>query len=171
MKKSWLALLGFGGAVAATAWFGSRYSPGNSETREWYEGLDKPPYNPPDYVFPIVWSTLYTLIAISGWRVWRSDASSNRSRALALWAGQLIANADWTRLFFGEHRPKRALVDVLVLETAIILYILQSDDVDRAAAFCFIPYAAWTAFATVLNAEIVRRNPQASRQSPMPEAA
>src|SRR5580700_1912748 len=92
--KSWLALAGFGAAVAGAAWFGSRYSPRDARTKLWYDRLDKPSYNPPQYVFPIVWSSLYTLIAISGWRVWREEDSNERSHALALWAGQLASNAE-----------------------------------------------------------------------------
>ena len=161
LKKSCsaLALLGFGAAVAGTAWFGSRYSPKDPRIRDWYSALNKPAFNPPDAVFPVVWSALYALMAISGWRVWRRDNSPERTRALAFWGAQLATNADWTRLFFGERRPKRALADVLLLEALIIRYITLARKVDAPAAGYFVPYAAWVAFATLLNAEIVRRNP------------
>ncbi len=169
--KSWLALAGFGAAVAGAAWFGSRYTPRDPRTKLWYERLDKPSYNPPQYVFPIVWSSLYTLIAISGWRVWREEGSNERSHALALWAGQLASNAEWTKLFFGEHRPTKALLDVVLLESTILKYIRAARKVDPAAAWCFVPYAAWVGFATVLNADIARRNPDASKKWPRAKAA
>lgn len=170
-SKSLLALAGFGAAVGAAAWYGSRYSPKDARTRLWYNRLDKPSYNPPDYVFPIVWSALYSLMAISGWRVWREENSPERSRALRLWATQLTSNAEWTKLFFGKHQPLSALADVVALESMIVRYIATARKVDTGAALCFVPYAAWVGFATVLNADIVRRNPDAWRKFPKPRAA
>jgi tryptophan-rich sensory protein len=166
---SLVALLGFGAGVAAAAWFGSRYSPRNSRNRLWYRRLDKPPFNPPDAIFPAVWTLLYALIAFSGWRTWQAEDSRQRSRALRLWVKQLITNSQWSRLFFGQHRPKAALGDVLLLETQILRYILNTKDVDSAAALAFVPYAVWVAFAAALNAEIVRRNPDAEKM--LPQAA
>jgi benzodiazapine receptor len=169
--KSLLALAGFGAAVAGAAWFGSRYSPKDARTRLWYSRLEKPNYNPPNYVLPIAWGTLYTLMAISGWRVWQEKDSPERSKALRLWAAQLASNAEWTKLFFGEHRPVRALADVIALESMILRYIATARKVDAGAALCFVPYAAWVGFATVLNADIARRNPDAWKKFPRPRAA
>jgi tryptophan-rich sensory protein len=169
MKKrsnGWLALLGFGAVVAGAGWLGARYSPRDLRTRVWYKRLEKPSYNPPNYVFPIVWASLYSLIAISGWRIWREEDSPERARALRLWATQLATNAEWTKLFFGEHRPKLALANVVSLESMIVNYILAAKEIDGAAAACFVPYAAWVAFATLLNEEIVRRNPRAETMLP-----
>lgn len=168
MKRSYsgLALFGFGVAVAAAGWFGARYSPRDSRTRLWYKRLDKPPYDPPNAVFPIVWTALYSLIALSGWRVWQQEDSPERSRALRLWASQLATNAEWTRLFFGQHRPKHSLANIVTLQALIISYILTASEVDRKAAALFYPYAGWVAFAALLNAEIVRRNPDAERIFP-----
>lgn len=173
MKKSRspLALLGFAAAAACAAWIGARHSPRDVRTRLWYSRLAKPPFHPPDAVFPVVWSILYSLMAISGWRIWTSDDSPERAHALRLWAMQLATNAEWTRLFFGEHRPKRALADVILLEALVLRYIANAREVDAPAAACFFPYAAWVAFAAVLNAEIVRRNPKAERKFPHPANA
>jgi len=88
--------------------------------------------------------------------------SRQRDAALRLWISQLAANAQWSKLFFGQRRPTLALVDVFALEGSIIAYIATAHKVDRAAAYAFVPYAAWIAFATVLNAEILRLNPQLS---------
>lgn len=170
-SKSLLALAGFGAAVAGAAWFGSRYSPKDPRTKLWYNRLDKPSYNPPDYVFPVVWSSLYALMAISGWRVWNAEDSPERSRALRLWATQLASNAEWTKLFFGKHQPVSALIDVVGLESMIVRYIATARKVDTGAALCFVPYAAWVGFATVLNADIARRNPEAWKKFPHPKAA
>ncbi len=159
-SRSLLALAGFGLATAGVAWYGSRYSRKGSRDL-WYAQLDKPSFTPPDQVFPVVWTTLYALIAWSGWRIWSAAPSRTRNAALRLWISQLAENAQWSKLFFGQHRPTLALADVLALEGTIFSYITAAGKVDSAAAAAFIPYAAWVAFATVLNAEIIRRNPRA----------
>ena len=176
MKKSkrhssLLALAGFGAAALAAGWIGSRYSPKDTRTRLWYRRLKKPSFNPPQYVFPVVWTALYALMAVSGWRVWRSEDSPERSRALSLWASQLVSNAAWTKLFFGEHQPVLALADVIALESMVVRYIVTANKVDRPAAACFVPYAGWVAFATMLNADIARLNPDARKKYPRPRAA
>ena len=102
MKKSVLAAAIFGAAVAGAAILGSQFTP-QGNRREWYESLEKPPFNPPDLAFPIAWTTLYTLIAISGFRVWRTEKGSERTRALALWTTQLALNAAWSPIFFGAR--------------------------------------------------------------------
>ena len=157
---SLLALAGFGLATAGAALYGARYSRGNRDG--WYRDLRKPSFTPPDNVFPVAWTTLYALIAYSGWRVWSAAPSRQRDAALRLWISQLAAYAQWSKLFFGQRRPTLALVDVFALEGSIIAYIATAHKVDRAAAYAFVPYAAWIAFATVLNAEILRLNPQLS---------
>lgn len=163
-----LALFGFGIAVAAAAWIGSRYSPRDLRTRLWYARLKKPSFNPPDAVFPVVWTVLYSLMAVSGWRVWQQRDSQERTLALRLWVSQLLSNAEWTRIFFGEHLPTWSLANILGLESAVVGYILEARKVDKTAAALFVPYAAWVAFATLLNEEIVRRNPDAAQMFPGP---
>jgi translocator protein len=156
-SRSLLALAGFGLVTAGAAWYGSRYRrKGNRD--QWYRQLEKPSFTPPEEVFPVVWTSLYALIAWSGWRVWCAAPSRHRSAALRLWISQLAANAKWSKLFFGQHRPIAALTDAIALEGTIFSYMNSAWKVDQAAAGAFIPYAAWIAFATVLNAEIARRN-------------
>jgi tryptophan-rich sensory protein len=156
-SKSLLALAGFGLATAGAAWYGSRYSRGNRDG--WYRNLRKPNFTPPDEVFPVAWTGLYALIAYSGWRVWSAAPSPQRDKALRLWISQLAANAQWSKLFFKQRSPVLALADIFALEGSIIGYIAAAHRVDRTAAYAFVPYAAWVAFATVLNAEILRLNP------------
>jgi translocator protein len=170
-SNSMLALLGFGAVVAGAALFGSRYSPRDARTKLWYQRLDKPKYNPPQSLYPVIWTALYASMAYSGWKTWQAEDSPERSRALRLWASQLVANAEWTMLFFGEHRPKKALADVLLLESTILRYIKTAAKVDRTAAVSFVPYAAWVAFALVLNADIARRNPYAEDMFPRSRVA
>ena len=160
---SFFAFAGFAAGTIAAAWFGSRYNPSKGETKIWYKTLRKPAYNPPRAVFPIVWPILYGLMTWSAYRVWRHESSPERSRALALWAAQLGTNAAWSKLFFGEHRPDLALVDVDVMRALIVAYMESAYQVDRTAAAAFVPYLGWVTFARKLNKEIVRRNPPERR--------
>lgn len=160
-SNSLLALAGFGLVTAGAAWYAARSTPRGSRNA-WYRALEKPSFTPPDKVIPVVWTTLYALIAFSGWRIWSAAPSRSRNAALRLWISQLAANAKWSHLFFGQHHPVLALADVLALESAIFSYIRAAHKVDRAAAYAFVPYGVWVAFATALNAEILRLNPEAA---------
>lgn len=155
---SLLAFAGFVAGTIAAAWFGSRHSPSHGDTKLWYKTLRKPAYDPPHFLFPIVWTGLYALIAFSGWRIWREPDSAERTRALALWAAQLTANAAWSKLFFGKQRPDWALADVTLMRMLIVAYIKEAHRVDRLAALAFMPYLAWVGFAKKLNRDIVRLN-------------
>lgn len=146
------------GAVVSSALLGSRFNPGRGETREWYDNLDKPSFNPPDGVFPAVWSALYTLMAISAYRAATRGDGRGRALSLGLWGTQLALNAAWSPLFFGAKKPGWALVDLAALLGAIAAYTTVVRRVDAKASLMMAPYLAWVAFAGVLNAEIVRRN-------------
>ncbi|HEX8273251.1 MAG TPA: TspO/MBR family protein [Longimicrobiaceae bacterium] len=162
-KNSGWALLGFAAAVTAAASLAAVDSPRAGETMRWYDRLDKPRWTPPKPVFPVAWTALYTMIALSGWRVWKRPDGADRSRALALWGAQLGLNAAWTPIFFSARRPTAALVDVAALVPAVAAYGLAAARVDRAAGWMMAPYLAWTGFAAALNADIVRRNPDDGR--------
>jgi tryptophan-rich sensory protein len=124
----------------------------------WYARLDKPPFQPPSWVFPPVWTALYGLMAASAFRVWKGPPGPARTRALALWGGQLALNGAWSWLFFGQGRLRGALAEVLALGAGIGAYTAAARRVDRPAAWMMAPYLAWTGFATLLNADIARRN-------------
>jgi tryptophan-rich sensory protein len=109
-------------------------------------------------VFAPVWTTLYVLIGIAGWRVWRTPPSAARTRTLQLWAAQLVLNAIWSPLFFGAHQMTWALVEIVVLWVAIVATLLSAWRVDRPAGALLVPYLAWVTFATVLNAGFVALN-------------
>jgi translocator protein len=153
-----LALLLSG--VAASALLGTRFTPTRgTEIGDWYRSLNKSPLTPPDGVFGPVWTTLYALMAIAGYRIWsRCDRSSERTRALALWPAQLALNAAWSPIFFGAKRPDIAMLDLVALWIALVLFVRDASKVDKPAAAMFAPYVAWVTFAGVLNAEIIRRN-------------
>ncbi|HVV65301.1 MAG TPA: TspO/MBR family protein [Rhizomicrobium sp.] len=147
----WIALIGFlvlvmGGGLV----IGYLTAPS-----AWYDGLAKPPFNPPGWVFAPVWTALYALIAIAGWRVWLEDAGGWPMR---LWWLQLALNFIWSPLFFGAHRIGLALADILLLLAAILAFIAVCSRQDRLAAWLFAPYAAWVGFASLLNWSILALN-------------
>jgi tryptophan-rich sensory protein len=153
---SGLGLAAFAALTAAVAALGAR----GSRPGPWYRSLEKPAFTPPDRVFPVVWSVLYGLIALSGWRVWRQRGRPGRGWALGLWTTQLGLNGAWSWLFFGRRRARAALAEVGLMLASIAAYTKAAEQIDRPAALLMVPYLGWTAFATALNAEIVRRNPR-----------
>ena len=121
----------------------------------WYAALAKPWFNPPNWLFGPVWSIIYLLVAIAGWRTWERDRNS---LAMTLWWVQMALNLLWSPIFFTAHWPSVALAVILLLLAAILAFIARQWSDDRISAALFIPYAAWVGFASVLNAAIVRLN-------------
>ncbi|MEW9807697.1 TspO/MBR family protein [Mesorhizobium sp. ZMM04-5] len=121
----------------------------------WYEALAKPSFNPPNWIFGPVWTVLYVLIAIAGWRVWQRDRSG---AAMKLWGLQLALNFLWSPVFFSLQQVGLALVVIVALLATILAFIAAAWSVDRAAALLFVPYALWVSFATLLNAAILTLN-------------
>ncbi len=122
---------------------------------EWYAGLAKPAFNPPNWIFGPTWAVLYILIAVAGWRVWQRDRTG---WPVKLWWAQLVLNFLWTPVFFGAHQIGLALVVILLLLAAILGFIATAWRRDRIAAWLFAPYAAWVAFASALTASIFALN-------------
>lgn len=121
----------------------------------WYAGLAKPSFNPPNWLFAPVWTALYVLIAIAGWRTFERDRSG---WSLKVWWAQLALNFLWSPVFFTAHQIGVALGIILLLLAAILAFIGASWRQDRVAAWLFVPYAAWVGFASVLNAAILALN-------------
>jgi benzodiazapine receptor len=117
----------------------------------WYATLSKPPFSPPNWIFAPVWSTLYFIIAAAGWRVWRKDGNS---APMKLWWGQLALNFIWSPIFFSGHRIDIALGVIVLLLITIIGFMVITWRQDKIASLLFAPYAAWVAFASVLNGAI-----------------
>jgi tryptophan-rich sensory protein len=122
---------------------------------EWYAGLAKPSFNPPNWLFAPVWTGLYVLIAMVGWRTFERD---RRGGPVKLWWAQLALNFLWSPVFFGAHRIGLALLIILLLLAAILAFIVVVRRQDSVAASLFAPYAAWVAFASVLNGSILVLN-------------
>lgn len=147
-------------AVAATAVAGSVAS--QDVGSRWYRRLDKPAFQPPGAVFPVVWTALYTDIALTTAAAsdrLRAQGDDGRARALHRALGvNLVLNASWSGVFFRFHRlgPAVAVAGVLAASSADLTR--RVGEADRRAGAALSPYAAWTAFATVLSAAIWRRN-------------
>ena len=126
----------------------------------WYAGLAKPWFNPPNAVFPIVWSALYGLMAVAAWIAWRKPVANMaaRWRRLIPFFVQLLLNTVWSFAFFGSHSPLAGLVVVILLDAAVAWTILVFAGTSRAAAALLLPYLAWALFATLLNAAILALN-------------
>jgi translocator protein len=154
--ESTAALAVFSALSAGAAVAGALATDG--ATQGWYRKLKKPAFQPPRGAFGPVWTVLYGLIAVSGWRVWNGPAGVARSRALSLWALQLGFNAAWSWLFFGRQRPRSALLDATALSLCVGAYLAAARKVDRTAAVLVAPYLGWVCFANLLNEEIVRLN-------------
>jgi len=135
------------------------------DSSEWYKKLKKPSFNPPSYLFGIVWPILYLLMAISAFAVWTKTGITKEPAPLVIFFIQLALNFLWT-LIFGKAKDLLAsLVEIVVLWLAIILTIQQFWKFSRSAAVCLVPYLAWVTFATALNYKLLELNPEAAASS------
>lgn len=138
----------------AAGWIGSRFTPG-----EWYASLAKPAWNPPDSVFGPVWSTLYVLMGVAAWLVWRKAGFAGARVAIGLFIIQLFLNSLWSFLFFGVHQPGLAFIEMLVLWLVIMATTTGFWRVSVPAGILLLPYLCWVGFAIALNFELWRLNP------------
>jgi tryptophan-rich sensory protein len=152
--RSILGLVGWIAVSFGAAAVGGLFGPG-----EWYATLNKPSWNPPSWIFGPVWTLLYAMMGIAAWLVWKERGWRGAALPLSLFLLQLILNAAWSWLFFGLHRPGLALADIAALWISILATLIAFWRVRPAAGALLIPYLAWVTFATVLNAELWRRNP------------
>jgi benzodiazapine receptor len=151
--KSTLGLAGWLAVSFTAAWVGSRFMPG-----AWYASLAKPSWNPPNSVFGPVWTVLYVLMGVAAWLVWRKAGFSGAGLALILFIVQIALNALWSYLFFGQHRPDMAFIDIAALWVVIVIVMVLFWRVDRIAGGLMVPYAAWVTFASYLNYVLWRLN-------------
>jgi tryptophan-rich sensory protein len=161
-KSAWSRDLGFG--VLAISVVATASAVGQLATypnlAPWYAGLVKPSFNPPNSVFAPVWTTLYALMAFAVWRILRlPETSAARRLALTLFFAQLALNAAWSWMFFGVHNPLLGLINIVPQLLVILATIVAFYNVDKIAAWCLVPLAAWVCFATVLNFAIWKLNP------------
>lgn len=121
----------------------------------WYAALEKPAFNPPNWIFGPVWTVLYVLIGIAGARVWFLDRSGPLVR---IWFAQMALNYLWPLVFFAARRPDLALPVLLAMLIAILCFIVLAWRRERPSALLFLPYLAWVSFAGLLNAAIWQLN-------------
>ena len=128
----------------------------------WYKTINKSVLNPPDWIFAPVWTTLYIMIAISGWLVWNKLGDDFYKKAsspqIKIYSLQLLANFIWSIIFFGMQNPKAAFAEILLLLTLIILNIRSFRKISKTASYLLIPYLLWVSFATYLNGTIAILN-------------
>jgi len=147
-----LGLIGWLVLTYAAALVGAQFMPG-----EWYAALRKPSWTPPSWLFAPVWTALYAAMAVAAWLVWRKGAPLS-ALPLGLYVAQLAANAVWSWLFFGLHRPGLALADIIVLWVLIAACVVVFRRVSVPASVLMIPYLAWVTFATALNGALWAMN-------------
>ena len=129
---------------------------------DWYETLQKPAFTPPAIAFPIVWTTLYAVMAVSVWMFWRrAETAKLRNAGLAWFGIQLALNVAWTFAFFGLHRPLYGVAVIFMLLLAIVITIVFFDRASRTASLLLVPYCLWVAFAAALNVGVFVLNPGA----------
>ncbi|AKN30811.1 TspO [Clostridium carboxidivorans P7] len=121
----------------------------NSKT---YMNFNKPSFSPPSWVFPIVWTILFFLIATAAYRIWmRGKQGENIKKAIELYAVQLMLNFLWTIIFFRFRLYGIAFFELLILLVAILITTFEFDKIDKISAYLMIPYILWVSFAAVLN--------------------
>ncbi len=126
----------------------------------WYLALQKPGWQPPDWLFGPVWTLIYALTAMAGVIAWRhAGTAAGRQRMLVLFAVNALLNVGWSELFFKLRRPDWALIEAVPFWLSILVLIVVLAPVSSTASRLLLPYLAWVAFATVLNLAVVRLNP------------
>ncbi len=130
-----------------------------TELGPWYYALRHPEWKPPDAAFGVVWSTIFTLCAISGALAWRAAQSAGlRARVLLLFGANAVLNILWSLLYFKLHRPDWALIEVVFLWLSIAALIAGLWRLSRWASALLLPYLVWVSIATALNLATVRLN-------------
>jgi tryptophan-rich sensory protein len=122
----------------------------------WYAGLNKPGIAPPNWLFGPVWTTLYIMMAFAAWRAWRKTGL--KSVEMAAFGVQLALNLGWSAIFFGLHNISAALIEILVLDAAILACAILFFRRDLIAGLLMLPYLGWTMFATVLTNQFRQLN-------------
>lgn len=128
------------------------------EIEGWYKTIEKPFWNPPEYIFGPVWTTLYIMMGLAAWLVWKPEGFKAAATPLILFAAQLGLNVAWSWIFFGMHQPGWAFAEIVILCLAIVVTTVSFFRRSKAAGCLMVPYLAWVSFASVLNFVIWRLN-------------
>ncbi|SRR5258705_9966673 len=155
-RESWISLVPFIVVCFAAAGVGSFVT--NTSVNTWYAQLRKPDWTPPNWIFGPVWTTLYVLMAVSAWLVWRSTEWSVAKSALVLFGIQLALNTLWSLVFFGLREVRLAFVEIMLLWTMVVATVVSFLPLSRLAAWLLLPYLLWVGFASYLNFRIWQIN-------------
>jgi len=151
VRLRWLLLVGFILGVLGIGWLiGATNLPG-----AWYASLQKPSFNPPNWIFGPTWSVLYVMIAIAGWRTYLKSANG---AAFKLWVCQMALNFAWSPTVFSVHSLGAGLLIILAMLFLILTFTVIQWRSDRVSALLFIPYGTWVGFASILNSSLYRLN-------------
>ena len=154
-SDAWLPVLGAGAAALLVASLGATIT----DLGPWYQSLQRPSWQPPDWLFGPAWTIIFALAAISGVVAWRNaPTDADREWIIGLFAINGVLNILWSALFFRMHRPDWALFEVAFLWLSILLPIIVFYRYARLASWLLVPYLAWVTFAAALNLAIVRLN-------------
>lgn len=129
-----------------------------AEIPNWYAGLNKPSFNPPNWLFGPVWTSLYTMMGIAFYLIWKQLATDTRKKAIQIFIIQFVLNFFWSIIFFSLHSIGAALIEIIVMWIFILLTIIQFSKLSKPAAWLLVPYIAWVSFATLLTASIWKLN-------------
>ncbi len=146
-----LLFLIFLAATFGAAATGAIFPPG-----AWYQSLEKPSWTPPNWVFPVMWTSIYLLISFAAARVAVMEGSAY---AMGFWAAQIAFNALWTPVFFGLRRLKGALIVMGCLWVSVLGCVITHWQLDLWAGLAMLPYLAWVTTAAALNLSVARMNP------------
>lgn len=169
-KKNILALFGFIALSEAAGLIGSFFTAPAIDG--WYANLAKPDLSPPNWVFAPVWTTLFVLMGIAAFLIWREydtltpsgveglgiRRKSQIKIALGIFFGQLVLNTLWSIIFFGMRSPGAAFIEIIFLWIAILATIIAFSKISRVGAWLLLPYILWVSFAAYLNYMILILN-------------
>ena len=126
----------------------------------WYKTLEKPSFNPPNWIFAPVWTALFLLMGISAFLIWREGIKKPQVKiALNIFLIQLILNVLWSVLFFGLKLPIAGFFEIILLWLAILLTVISFFKISIPAGILLIPYILWVSFASILNFALWKLNP------------
>ncbi|WP_405557469.1 cytochrome d ubiquinol oxidase subunit II [Streptomyces sp. NBC_01171] len=162
-RHRWVPYALCAGAVTATAVAGARATRPDAR---WYRELNTPDWQPPPWAFGAVWTPLYASVAVAGGRALNAARGPERKALAGEFAANLALNAGWSNLFFRLRSPLAGLAGTLLLDASNIRLLARVARTDRKAAATLLPYAAWCAYATCLNASIVARNHEPRHRGP-----
>jgi translocator protein len=148
---NWTLFFTFLAACGAAATTGAMFKPG-----DWYEGLKKPDWFPPNWLFPVAWTVLYIVMALAAMRI---AALPGNGQALAFWALQIALNTLWTPIFFGLHKMRAGMVVMVLLWLTVAATTWTFFGLDFIAGLMFLPYLIWVCIAFALNYTSIRLNP------------